>query len=223
MVTKGDTHNEQFFLEVIYVGDDENGDALLMGNYLDVVARDFGKMGLALYGYDGLIIDNVELGEVGHFPTLHGYTEVSIHVAKGLELSADYMPLDVRQFPINDEGGELEMVSYWHDYEHNHHYDIPAIWRTCSIVRNDGWNRIGVGASNCFPNGAWGAPLLWSKTRQLVGFHDGVSREVVTVVGISSELGQIRACSAEQAVCGECGWQVADFVSTYKERAVISR
>ena len=190
LVAKGDTHDEQSYLEVIYVGNDKNGNALLMGNYLNWIVNNWGEAGLALYGYDGLIEDNIQLEEIegGHFPILRGYAEISIHAAEGLNLSADYKPLDVRTFPFDDTEGKLEMVTYWHVYEHDHHYNIPAIYRTCRIVPNDGWNRVGVGASYCLPDGAWGSPLFWAKTRQVVGFHDGVSREVVTVASISKEL-----------------------------------
>ena len=103
----------QRLLTLAYIGDTDLGDAVLVGLTLLPLGEVDTDASYTAYSTDGMLADNVRVEQIASFDIdFEGFSETTVVVAKGLSLSARYEPLRFMDFPLDDVGGELAMVTY---------------------------------------------------------------------------------------------------------------
>ena len=179
-----------------YIGDMDNGDALIAGLGLDSIDTD---VSYAAYSTDGLLADNLQVEEIAFFNIkMDGFSETSVLVVKGLSLAARYEPLRFAEFPVDAVGEELSMVTYWSDAEEDFPFPIARM-RTCEIGSSPNWGKFGIGLTTCSPPSAFRSVLYYGEHG--VGFHGGQSRELIFAEGISADfLKFVRGVQGEETL-----------------------
>ena len=171
---------------VAYVGDTDGGDAIVVGLGLDGDRGIDTELSYQAYSTDGLLADNVQVEDIGFFDIgMEGFSQTNALVVKGLSLAARYEPVRLAEFPVDDVGGELTMVTYWSGAEENFAFPIARL-RTCEIGESGNWGKHGIGLTTCSPSAAFRSVIYYGN--KSVGFHGGSSREFIFVEGISDGL-----------------------------------
>ena len=87
---------------VAYVGDTDNGDAVIIGLGLEDIDK---EVGYNVYSTDGLLAENLQIEQIAFFEIgVEGFSETAVLVVKGLSLHR-YEPLGFELFPVEDIGG----------------------------------------------------------------------------------------------------------------------
>lgn len=168
--------------EVAYIGDTDRGDTVVAGILLNDIPKD---VPYAAYSTDGLLAENLQVEEIAFFDIgVDGFSETSVLGVKGLSLAARYEPLQFANFPFDDVGGELTMVTYWSGEEEDFPFPVARL-RTCEIGENPAWQKFGVGVTTCSPVTAFGSVIFYGARG--VGFHGGVLKELIFAEGISDD------------------------------------
>ena len=168
---------------VAYVGDTDGGDAIVIGLGLDNIDTD---VAYSAYSTDGLLVDSVHIEDIGFFDIgMEGFSQTTAFVVKGLSLAARYEPLRMAEFPVDDVGGELTMVTYWSGKDEEFPFPVARL-RTCEIGESGNWGKLGIGLTTCSPSSAFRSVIYYGERG--VGFHGGSSRELIFVEGISDGL-----------------------------------
>ena len=171
-----------------YIGNTDRGNAVLAGLTLRPLGGFDMDVSYTAYGTDGMLADDVRIEELATFDIdFEGFSETTVLVAKGLSLAGLYEPLSLRDFPLDDVGGELSMVTYWRGKEEAELPFPTSRLRSCSIGKEiPGWGQFGIGLSTCSPTTAYGSLIFYGD--RVVGFHGGPGKELIFVEGISDGL-----------------------------------
>lgn len=169
----------------LYVGDTDHGDAIVAG--LKINSAD-PEVNYAVYGADGLLADNVRIEEIAFFSIgVEGFSETALLLLDGVQLDDSYEPVRMDEFPLDDVGGGLTMVTYWRGADEEE-LPVPAPrLRSCEIGDGvGGWGDFGVGLTTCSPAAAFRSVFFYDS--RSVGFHGAQSRDLIFAEGISDGL-----------------------------------
>ena len=169
----------------VYVGDTDHGDAIVAG--LKINSAD-PEVDYAVYSADGLLADNVRIEEIAFFNIgVEGFSETALLMLDGVQLDDSYEPVRMDEFPLDDVGGGLTMVTYWRGADEEELPVPTARLRSCEIGDGvGGWRNFGVGLTTCSPAAAFRSVFFYDK--RSVGFHGGQSRDLIFAEGISDGL-----------------------------------
>lgn len=162
-------------MHALYVGENSDGDSLLMGFYL----KDLKGMEVDLYGYDGVIAKNVELVEHKFFTNhLSPDDNIQIYALRDLNMSDSYTAAKLENYPFTKIGRPLQLATYGLSEEEITDYVALNLQRrSCSSRESLGWARIGYGLNTCSATGEnFGATIYNSKTGNAMGIWAGKGR-----------------------------------------------
>ncbi|MDE3270058.1 MAG: hypothetical protein OYH77_07220 [Pseudomonadota bacterium] len=158
---------------VVYVGDTATGEPMLAGIYLEGHEEDH----ITLYAPDGWVTQGFMQRDIITFPDpLWDNYEVTIFTIKELSLADRYAPVSLAEFPVNDEGRELQMLQFGVNANDAETLaDLPLKQRSCEVLDPKVWGQIpGYGRHSCTPldesHGQFGAPIFDRATGNFVGF-----------------------------------------------------
>ena len=163
----------------------------LVSSYFAPLGGIYTEASYTAYSTDGMLADHVRIEELATFDIdLEGFSETTVVVAKDLSLAGRYEPLRFTNFPLDDVGGELSMVTYWSGEKEDFPFPV-ARQRTCEIgAENPGWGKFGVGFY-LLPKSAYGSCIFSPKvTAGQSAFRRRANEALFFVEGISDGLCQ---------------------------------
>lgn len=172
-----DPEASPLMLHALYVGENEHGDALLIGFSLE----DRGEMEVDLYGYDGLVAAGVQLEEYRFFENMFiKGDDISVLAVRGLNLSDAYSAAQLENYPFTKIGRPLQLATYGLSEEAIADYVNLNLnsRQNCASTESLGWARIGIGLHTCDAQGEnIGAAIFNPKTGHAMGIWAGKGRE----------------------------------------------
>ena len=179
---------------VVYIGNNE-GESLFAGFLLNNRGYQKKRLRLSLYSIRGLEQEAFTYRPIAFFEDQHNHHgEVTVFaVNENFRISAVYQPVRVSNYPAEQIGKELAMVSYGAvDDGRQDHTDLALWQRRCAVVEGIGREKRAVGLTNCdsSPLGgvyAMNAPIFDVEGGGLVGFRAGASRDIWYAEGALTE------------------------------------
>lgn len=176
---------------VVYIGNNAN-ESLFAGFLLGNNGYRKKRVRLSLYGIRGLEQEAFTYRPVAFFedPVNH-HGEVTVFaVSENFRLSSVYQPVRVGQYPADQIGKELAMVTYG-TFDDDRNIELALWQRRCAVVEGIGQEKRAVGLTNCDLAGAsfraLDAPIFDAKEGSMVGFRAGASRDIWYAEGTLSE------------------------------------
>lgn len=161
--------------QTLYVGENRDGYSLLLGFWLDELEG----MKIDLYGYDGLIAEDVELVEHKFFTnTLSRGDDIQMYALRGLNMSDSYPAAKLENYPFTKIGRPLQLATYGlSEGEITDYAALDLQQRTCESRESLGWARIGMGLNTCSAEGENAGGTIYNpKTGNAMGVWAGKGR-----------------------------------------------